>query len=451
MGNGGRGKGEAAFSLKWPPSAPGLEVVMDERIIPEIPAAESVGIPAELSAEASAEIGSYVDALRQCQQFMSEGRSEEALAALGRLAPPSTNEGKVLWLLIDVMKRAARAMLHTLAGEQEEALAEWRAIRAEAPPGPALDELRKLADSWILVQERGWENLTDDEYGSLFPQVQMFVNQQRALRAGSPAFKSAWEALSRGDEGEYANQMGSAGRAITRAGAENPAVKPILEAMFSSLELVALAMRQQRDFDRFDFDRVSAGAPAIQAKGKTVASSEAATKLQMVPMAWVSDMARFVMSIGQITDRLSRLLRTLLSSGATAKHLQEISEIQGEIRQQQRVLGELEAPAMADPWRKLLLDVAGKLMGLTERLTIEVRPSRRLVLNVAGLASTIAFVTTAAVLLLVGRLTGTDLNTGIVLALSAFFGLVGGFGYGALRFRGFLTSVLFGRAPEEGD
>ena len=39
------------------------------------------------------------------------------------------------------------------------------------------------------------------------------------------------------------------------------------------------------------------------------------------------------------------------------------------------------------------------------------------------------------------RLSDTDLDARVVLALSAFFGLVVGFGYGALRFKGFLGSI----------
>lgn len=102
-----------------------------------------------------------------------------------------------------------------------------------------------------------------------------------------------------------------------------------------------------------------------------------------------------------------------------------------------------------EPVRKLLLDIYGTRMSFTERLSLEVHPTRRTVLNVAGLAAAISFVTVAALLLFVGRATDTDLNAGIVLALSAFFGLVAGFGYGALRFRGFLTSVLFGHGQED--
>jgi hypothetical protein len=145
------------------------------------------------------------------------------------------------------------------------------------------------------------------------------------------------------------------------------------------------------------------------------------------------------------------LLQTLLSHETTAKQLEEISQIQDQIREQQRNLGGLKVPVFVESYRKLPLDVSGKLQRLTERLSLEVHPTRRTLLNVTGLVSAISFVTVAALLLLVGRVTGTDLNAGVVLALSAFFGLVAGFGYGALRFRGFLTSVLFGPGQESGN
>jgi hypothetical protein len=319
------------------------------------------------------------------------------------------------------------------------------------PPVPEFDDVRRLADSWILVQERDVNELTEEEYQSLVPHVQMFVNQQRALRLASPAFKSAWEATTRGDEAEYANQIAAAERAVDRAGAENPAVKPIFEAVYGMTELLALAMRQQQDFDRFDFNRVSASVTPIEAKSKQVASSKVATTPQVIPMAWIPGMATSVARLGLVTDRLSRLLQALLSHKTTAKQLEEIAKIQDQIREQQRILEGLKIPKMVEGYRTLLLDVFGRLQKLTERLSLEVHPTRRTLLNAAGLASATSFVTVAALLLLVGRATGTNLNAGLVLTLSAFFGLVAGFGYGALRFRGFLTSILFGRGQEGGD
>jgi hypothetical protein len=245
--------------------------------------------------------------------------------------------------------------------------------------------------------------------------------------------------------------MASAERAVERAGAENPDAKPILEAIFGTIGLVALVLRQQRHFDRFDFAGVYALVAPIEAKSQQLASSEAATQPQVVPMTWIPGVATVVTRLGLVTERLSRLLQTLLAHGATAKQLEEISKIQDDLRGQERILGELKAPAFVEPLRELLLEVAGKLLRLTERLSGEVHPSKRTLLNVAGLASAISFVTIVALLLLVGRATGTDLNAGVVLGLSALFGLVAGFGYGALRFQGFLTSVLFGPGRDGGN
>jgi len=381
---------------------------------------------------------------------MSEGRYDEALAELNRLQAPSTEAGKEFWPVVELMKRLPRAMRYTVSGAEEEALAEWRAARAGAPPISAFDDVRRLADGWILVQERGWNNLTEDEYQSLDPSVQMFINQQRAIDAGAPAFKAAAEAATRGDEAEYAIQMANAERAFAAAGAENPAAKPVLEALFDMAELLALAARQQREFARFNFDRVSAFVAPLETKSRQVASGVAATRPQPLPMGWIPDLASVAASLGRVTERLSSVLQSLLSQSGAAKQLEELSTIEEEIWKQQQILAQLKAPAMVNTWRKLLLDVAENLLQLTERLSIEGRPSRRRLLNIAGLASAISFVTVVALLLLVGRLTGTELNGGVVLALGAFFGLVAGFGYGALRFRGFLTSILFGHSGQEG-
>jgi len=350
-----------------------------------------------------------------------------------------------------LMKRMPRAMIYRQSGAEQEALAEWLAVRAEAPPVPAFDPVRRLADSWILVLEKDLSDLTEEEYQSLDPSAQKFVNQQRALSAAEPAYASAWEALRRGDDAAYAKQIASAERAVDRAGAENPVAKPILEAMFGMTGLVALAMRQQRDFYRFDFAGVYALVAPIEAKSQQLASSDAATRPQPVSKTWIPSVTTVVTRLGLVTERLSRLLQTLLSHGATAKELEEISKIQDDIRGQERILAELQAPAFVEPLREVLLNVAGELLRLTDRLSLEVHPSRRTLLNVAGLASAISFVTVAALLLLVGRATGTNLNAGLVLALSALFGLVAGFGYGALRFRGFVTAVLFGRGQGGGD
>ncbi|HKE52129.1 MAG TPA: hypothetical protein VKE25_11525, partial [Actinomycetes bacterium] len=175
---------------------------MSDLTIPDTPGKDPAGaqteVSSELSAEASAELDAYVGALERTQQLMSEGRNDEALAELNRLQAPATEAGTAFWPIVELMKRFPRATLYTLSGAEQEALAEWRAIRAGAPPIPAFDELRRMADGWILMQERGWDSLTEDEYQSLAPPVQMFVNQQRAVGAGSRAFKAAAEAVARG-------------------------------------------------------------------------------------------------------------------------------------------------------------------------------------------------------------------------------------------------------------
>jgi hypothetical protein len=108
------------------------------------------------------------------------------------------------------------------------------------------------------------------------------------------------------------------------------------------------------------------------------------------------------------------------------------------------------APPQANTWREMLWGLTGKLLKISERLSVLVRPSKRTVLNIAGLASAIAFATLVGLLLLVGKLTDAQLDTGVVLALSAFFGLVAGFGYGALRFKGFLGAILRGGDGADG-
>jgi hypothetical protein len=406
------------------------------------------GDPSGLSAEASAEFDTYSGALKASQVLQMEGRVSEALETLNRLPAPSTEAGAAYLVVVDLMKRLYRALLYTFAGDKQAALTEWRAVSEGAPPIPGFDEVRRLADSWVVVQERDIGELTEEERQSLHPQVQMFVNQQLSLRSVTPSMKAAWEALGRGDEGEYASQMAKIQQDIELAGAENPAVKSTIEGFYGVTHLLVLAMGQQKDFDRFDFGRVFDAVAPIEAKSKQVASSEAATTPQAMPMAWIPAVAGSVTVLALVTDRLARLMRTLLSHETTAKQLDEISQIQDQIRTQQRTLRDLTGLTVMEPVRTLLLDIYGTRLSFTERLSLEVHPTRRTVLNVAGVAAAISFVTVAALLLFVGRATDTDLNAGIVLALSAFFGLVAGFGYGALRFRGFLTSVLFGHGQE---
>jgi hypothetical protein len=398
----------------------------------------------EPSPEEKAEVDAYAEVFMKSQQRMSEGRSDLALAELNQLQVPGTPLGKKFWPAVDMMKHIARANLHTLSGAKEEALAEWRAARKVAPPVPTFDEFRSQADGWILVQERGWENLTEDEYRSMSPPVQMFVNLQRALGTIEPAYEAASKALSSGDEGEFASQMAGISDGVARASAEFPQVRPILESTFDIVELAVMTLRQQRDFDEFEFRRVYGRVPEIVAKAADITSSEAATTPQAFPMTWIVHVAEAYVSLGRATERLSRVLESLFSSATTAAHLSEISAIEDTVRQTQRVLGDLVAPPEANTWREMLWDLSGKLLKLSERLSVLVRPSKRTVLNIAGLASAIAFVSLVGLLLLVGRLTDAQLNTGVVLSLSAFFGLVAGFGYGALRFKGFLGSILRG-------
>jgi hypothetical protein len=150
---------------------------MSDLTIPETPCEGRAEAPTEVSSESSAEafaeLDVYVDAIERLQPLITEGRSGEALAELNRLQAPSTEAGKEFWPVVQLMKRFPRAMLYTLSDGEPEALAEWRAIRAEAPAVPQFDELRRMANGWILVQERGWDNLTEDKYQSLAPPVQM--------------------------------------------------------------------------------------------------------------------------------------------------------------------------------------------------------------------------------------------------------------------------------------
>jgi hypothetical protein len=408
-------------------------------------------VAGERPPEGDAELETFLGTIGRSERLMAEGRADSALAELNRLAPPATQSGQEFWPSVEVMKRLARALVYTQAGKGQEALAEWRAVREAAPPVPQFDDLRALAGSLILVQERGWENLTEEEYSSLHQQAQMLVNQQRALRSVSPLFKTAGQALSSGNEGEYANQMAKIRQGMAQAGAENPLVKPVLELMYDMVELMALSMRQQRDFERFDFPRVFEWVSPIEAKSTVLAKSEAVTTPQAIPMGWVADMGSVIASIGRITERIARLLQSLLSHAPAATHLEELGKIEQDIRATQRALGDVKAAPMADPIREVLGDIITRLLGLTSRLSVEVRPSRRSVLSLAGLASAISFIAVAGLLLLVGRLSDTELDARALLALSAFFGLVVGFGYGALRFRGFLGSILSGKAPEGRD
>src|SRR5688572_26194303 len=108
---------------------------MSDLPIPETPGVGPADAPrevsSELSAEASAELEVYVDALKRCQLLMTEGRHEEALAELNRLQAPSTEAGKEVWPVVQLVKRFPRAMLYTLSDAEPEALAEWQAVRAE--------------------------------------------------------------------------------------------------------------------------------------------------------------------------------------------------------------------------------------------------------------------------------------------------------------------------------
>jgi hypothetical protein len=398
-------------------------------------------VPTERSLE-DVEVSSYSDAIDRCFQLISEGRPGEALAELNGLSPPSTAQGREMWRVVGVMKRVPRAIVFMLSGASEDAISEWRALQVEAPPDPVFDDIRKMAHDWILVRERGADKLTEEEYRSLRPEIQMNVNYQRALRVVGPALKLAAQALEQSDDKEYATQMANVGRAMQHAGDEFPPIKVFLGGLGDLLQIFGLAYRQQHAFGRFDFSAARALAGLIDAKSEQIASSEAATKPQLIPMGWLAPMASSIRSIAWSIEHLSRLLQTLLSSPTSPKHLQEITEITTEIRGQQEVLSELEGPEWLDALRSWLLENTGRLVRLCDQLKVEIHPSRKALLNVAGLASTISFVAVAALLLLIGRLTGTQLNAGVVLALSAFFGLVGGFGYGALRFRGMLGSVL---------
>ena len=57
----------------------------------------------------------------------------------------------------------------------------------------------------------------------------------------------------------------------------------MLESIFVPVELMALALRQQRDFDRFEFARVYEWVSPIEAKNRSLATSEAVTTPRSSP------------------------------------------------------------------------------------------------------------------------------------------------------------------------
>lgn len=398
--------------------------------------------------ETNPEIAAYSSALDRAHELLEQGLPHEALAELNRLDPPQTDDGRELWPVLGIVKRSARAMMHFFDGELERGTAEFRAVLMEAPEAEEFEEIRAMARSWVLFMEKS-PDLSEDEVASLHPSVLPFLSYQLALQDVASALTQAAGSMVLGDEAGYGAAMNLAGRAGERANAELPTARPFTEAVLGLGELEILTLRQQRDLESYEFHQVERTLHAIKRRASDLSSQMDSVEGFFVPLAWVHVMANSVAVVAEMTNRTAVLLRHLVSHSAGAQHLKELTAIAGGTREAGEALRDVRAPGFAEPLRQSLLTVASRLAVRANRLKSEIRPSRLAVLNITGLVSAVCFVAVTAALLLIGRVTDAQLDGTLVLSLSALFGLVGGFGYGALKFRGFLTSILFGRRGDE--
>lgn len=390
------------------------------------------------------EIDAYQDVLQRCQRLLGQGKPNEVLAALNGAPAPVDADDEVLFAVLGAFKHLARGVgLMYRGSEKEQVLAAFRSYLEAIPDDPDYDEVRAHARGLILLQEKDVDEIPADDLEELPADLQGIARALRAINSASPHLSAAANAMRADDEATYVAEFGRARAIYEQAGAEAPPMAVQFKLLIDVADAFMSTVKQSTSLRILDFDRVTEFQAKISERTENIAARyESFEGTPFIPLGWIPQVSSVFAASAIQMAKAAALFRDLLRHQAATKHADALREIRASLQEQRATLGGLEGPDFMTPTQKGMYQILESVDDLLERLALEAKPSRQRMVSASGSLAAFVFVATAAVLLFLDQVMGADLDGNTVLGSFAFFGLVSGFGYGALRFRAFLSDFF---------
>jgi hypothetical protein len=406
--------------------------------------------------ELNLEFQQLQDAYLEAMRLVKKGEVSAAYAALLQLPQPETEEGRELMARIRVIQLFIRALklLHE-QGEATEIESLLKQFLQKSADDEVYSSFRTGATGLLLLVTlgpAGLTQLTEEQQEQLERAgLTQVIYQAKAQEDALEEFKEAITALRAGHEDEFANKLARAEALYRRAAEENPKVRDLIRSYWLSIELMVLLEQQGEALSEFDFERVQGMTALVEQKVTELEQTHANSNIKKM-IEWVPQVGKVYRDLSLAFADLAKLLKELMGGQVQAKHSKKLEELGKQLRKIREQITKVQGPgSMIETVREQALAVSSKGLQLISNIRVGLHPSRKLALNIAGIATAFGFLIVVALLFLIGNLFGITLSPALVLMLGAFFGLVTGFGYGAMKFQNFFDLIFFGRGKGDGD
>jgi len=385
----------------------------------------------------------YWDAFDEIVAMVRAGDPIQAYELLAGLEEPATELGRRLH---QTFRKYLRAMVLLLEDgsdrEVEELLQE---VLEEAPEDAVFDPWRKQAEALLILQRYEGGELSKDQLAVIREAGFGYrLDQMAILQAGYGLFSEATTALWLGSESQFEAKLARAEARLKTAEREDPKTRDFFRAAWLGHRLVLSILQQADALFMHEFAQVQAYAVQANKQADELKQLHDETAIR----GWLSWGPALGEAYGQLANAyaaLGVLIRAIVVGQAEDASLDQLARLNQSFLEIEEQAGKLEMPSrLRRIGREPLVGLAKKGRRSVKNLQILTRPSRQKMLSVAGLAATIGFLGVTATLFLIGSLAEVDLSPNLVLGLAGFFGLVLGFGYGALRFENFFIRIFGG-------
>ncbi|KAA0272206.1 MAG: hypothetical protein EDM79_12270, partial [Chloroflexi bacterium] len=220
-----------------------------------------------------------------------------------------------------------------------------------------------------------------------------------------------------------------------------------------SLLLRIAILSAQREKKLYEFELTAAKATSAQI-------TEKINEMQLVynnssiksMISWVPEICVLFLFWSKVSTELTDFLIQMVESGSRLNSLNKLNKLQEKLQAIRNQVIKISQPTyVVSVVQPAVLSATSNGIKFTDNLRTYLRPSRKTVLNLSGLAAVFGFLLVVTSLFIVANLFTISLNPTLVLMLGSFFGLVTGFGYGALRFRDWFRDIFkaFSAMPAE--
>lgn len=415
---------------------------------------ESVLEKNQMSPQERAEIQQLYDAYMEALKPLETGNASASYIAFHELPVPKTEVANAFYsdmkLIQHLYIRALKLMQE--GSDQNEAENLFRQFLQKTADKEWLREYRNLANAFLLTVTTDVTALSENEQ-VLIDQAGFTpaIYQQKDIARAGETMQSAIDALLLDKTDEFEDKWSQAESIWRRASDEFPKTRDLFSCMWLLFELMKLTTLQYKAFREFDFDTVLVLSSQVDQKVDELKQVHLSSKIQEL-ITWAPQVAKTYKTISISLTNLTTLINESMSSGISSKHMENLGNLhdtlQGIRGEAAKLQGNENVINLA---RNPLLQTSSAVLHIIDNLRVELRPSRQAILNMSGLAAAVGFLFVIGITFLLGNFAGIELNPALVLSLGAFFGLVIGFGYGALRFRGFLLDIVGKGVKSHGD